>query len=109
MHKANIVAFIKTNFFMFFAFSPLFPLHIFLFLIFLDSWGVYATLHKILDALDEKPQRNNLSKLGTLKYECPQLWHSAMFKPKSLKHLCAASRQARVLATQLTLLGTVLS
>ena len=89
MHKANIVAFIKTIFlrpvltlantpFTFFAFFPLFPLQIFLLLLFLDSWGVYATLRKILDTLDEKPQRNNLSKLGTLKCECPQLWHSAM-------------------------------
>ena len=69
MHNANIVAFIKTHFlrpvltlantpFMFFAFPPLFPLQDFLFLPFLDSWGVYATLHKILDTLDKKPQRN---------------------------------------------------
>ena len=62
-------------------FFPLFPLQIFLLLLFLDSWGVYATLRKILDTLDDKPQRNNLSKLGTLKYECPQLWHSAMRGP----------------------------
>ena len=89
MQKANINAFIKTIFlrpvltfantlFMFFALFPSFYSSNISFLLFLDSWGVYATLHKILDTLDEKPQRNNLSKLGTLKYEFPQLRHSAM-------------------------------
>ena len=89
MRKANIVAFIKTDFlspvvtfantpFMFFAFFTYSsPSNVF-FLIFLDSWVVCATLRKILVTLDEKPQRNNLSKLGTLEYECPQLWHSAL-------------------------------
>ena len=52
----------------------------FIFRLFLNSWGVHTTLRKILDTLDEKPQGNNLSKLGTLKYEFPQLWHSAMFE-----------------------------
>ena len=61
-------------------FSPFF-LSKFLFIFSLYSWGVCTTLRKILDTLDEKPQRNNLSKLGTLKYECPQLWHSAMRGP----------------------------
>ena len=49
-----------------------------IFLIFLYSWRVHTTLRKILDTLDDKPQRNNLSKLGTLKYEFPQLRHSAL-------------------------------
>ena len=89
MHKANIVAFIKTNFlrpvltfantpFMFFAFFAFFSSPNFYLFFSLYSWGVCTTLRKILDTLDEKPQRNNLSKLGTLKYEFPQLWHSAL-------------------------------
>ena len=49
-----------------------------IFLIFLYSWRVHTTLRKILDTMDDKPQRNNLSKLGTLKYEFPQLRHSAL-------------------------------
>ena len=52
-----------------------------IFLIFLYSWRVHTTLRKILDTLDDKPQRNNLSKLGTLKYEFPQLRHSALVLP----------------------------
>ena len=44
----------------------------------LDIWGIHAAIRKILDTLDEKPQRNNLSKFGTLKYEFPQLRHSAL-------------------------------
>ena len=59
-------------------FLPLFPLQIFLFLIFIYSWGVCTTLRKILDILDENQQRNNLSKLGTLKHKFPQLLHSAL-------------------------------
>ena len=89
MHKANIVAFIKTNFlrpvltfantpFKFFAFYTSSSSPNFSFFIFLYSWGVCTFLRKILDTLDEKSQRNNLSKLGTLKYEFPQLWHSAL-------------------------------
>ena len=54
---------------------PLFPLRFFLFLY---SWGVHTTQRKQIYALDEKPQRKYLSKLGTLEYECPQLWHSAL-------------------------------
>ena len=50
-----------------------------IFSIFLYSWRVHTTLRKNLDTLDDKPQRNNLSKLGTLKYEFPQLRHSAMW------------------------------
>ena len=52
----------------------------FIFRLFLNSWGVHTALRKILDTLDEKPQGNNLSKLGNLKYKFPQLWHSAMFE-----------------------------
>ena len=63
---------------MFFAFFPSFSSPNFSFIIFLKSWGVHTTLCKILDTLDEKPQRNGLSKLGTLKCECPQLLYSAM-------------------------------
>ena len=89
MHKANIVAFIKTNFlrpvltlantpFMFFAFFVSFSSPNVSFFLFIYSQGVCTTLRKILDILDEKQQRNNLSKLGTLKYEFPQHLHSAL-------------------------------
>ena len=59
--------------------------------VFLDYWGVHTT---ILDTTVEKPQRNNLLKLGTLKYKCPQLWPCALRQlydyvtpPKSLTKL----------------------
>ena len=32
-----------------------------------------------MSTLNEKPQRNYLSKLGTFEYEYPQVWHSALY------------------------------
>ena len=39
-----------------------------------------------INILDEKPQRNNLSKLGTLKYEFPQLRHSVTSESHTLQY-----------------------
>ena len=63
---------------LFLLFSPHFPRQFIFKFFILDSWGVHTTLRTILDTLGEKPHRNDLSKLGTLKYECPQLLHSAL-------------------------------